>query len=60
MRRLVFFAATLCALAAFGLAGAAAATAPVQVTDDQFAGDIGVREPACDELENLELLQDRA
>ena len=39
MRRLVFFAATLCALAAFGLAGAAAATAPVQVTDDQFAAN---------------------
>ena len=39
MRRLVFFAAALCALAAFGLAGAAASTAPVQVTDDQFAAN---------------------
>src|SRR5439155_424762 len=32
-------AETHCALAAFGVAGAAAATAPVQVTDDQFAAN---------------------
>jgi hypothetical protein len=39
VRRLVFFAAMLCVLAVSGLAGAAAATAPVQVTDDQFAAN---------------------
>lgn len=39
MRKFAVFAAAFCALAVLGLAGAAAATAPVQVTDDMFAAN---------------------
>ena len=39
MRRFVLSAAVFCVLAVVGLAGAAAATSPIQVTDDQFAAN---------------------
>jgi hypothetical protein len=39
MRKFVVFAAAFCVLAVIGLAGAAAATAPIQVTDDTFAAN---------------------
>ena len=39
MRKFVVFAAAFCVLAVVGLVGAAAATAPIQVTDDQFAAN---------------------
>jgi hypothetical protein len=39
VRRFVIFAAAFCVFAAVGLAGAAAAIAPVQVTDDLFAAN---------------------
>src|ERR1700751_3780728 len=39
MRKFVVFAAAFCVLAVIGLAGAAAATNTIQVTDDQFAAN---------------------